>query len=398
MKKYISVPIWLIVLLAIFGIGFFIGQETKPSIEKIERLTNKEIGQPIDVDFSLFWDAWRLIEKKYVDREELNYQDMVYGAIEGLVNSLGDPYSVFMKPVDSERFLQDIKGSFSGIGAEVGIRQRILTIISPLKDSPAEKARLKAGDKILKVDETLTADLTLDEAVNMIRGEKGTEVKLLISREEWDEAKEITVVRATIQIPIIDWEIKDDNIAYVQFHHFTENSSGQFEKIIKEITRNNPRGLILDLRNNPGGYLEVAVDITSWFLPKRELVVVEDYGNGQNIEHRSKGYKGIENLPVIVLINEGSASASEILAGALRDIRGIKIVGQSSFGKGSVQQLEEMKDDSSIKITVAKWLTPSGTSINDEGIKPDYEVELTQEDFDELRDPQLDKALEIINE
>jgi len=396
MKKYISITSRLIVLVLIFGLGYFLGGSNQPSIGEVEGLVNKEPGQDIGIDFSLFWDAWRVIEKDYVNRGDLNRQNMIYGAITGLLDSLDDPYSVFMEPENSKKFLDDIKGSFEGIGAEIGMRKGILTVISPLEGNPAQKAGLRAGDKILKVDDTLTADLTLDEAVNLIRGEKGVEVILLVARDDWDEAKEINIIRDIIQIPIIKWEMKDNNIAYVQFYHFTENSANQFENTIKEIFNAGAQGLILDVRNNPGGYLDVAVDIASWFLPKRELVVTEDYGDGNKNEHLSKGYQTLEDMPTVVLINQGSASASEILAGALRDIRGIQLVGQKSFGKGSVQQLEKMRGGSSIKITVAKWLTPSGISIAEEGIMPDFEIEITNEDFEEMRDPQLNKALELL--
>ncbi len=398
MKKYISIPIWIILLVCIFSLGFFTGNLSKSSVEKIEGLSNKESYFPSFVDFSLFWDAWNIIEKKYVNRFELNRQKMVYGAIVGMLDSLGDPYSVFMEPEDSEKFIDDMSGSFDGIGAEVGIRKEILTIISPLEGNPAQKAGLKPGDKILKIDDTLTGDLTLDEAVSLIRGEKGIGVTLLIFREEWEEAKEIKIIRDEIKIPIIKWEIKDNNIAYIQFYHFTENSASEFRKTINEILELQPNGIVLDLRNNPGGYLETAVDIASWFLPKGEIVIIEDFGNGKRNEFISKGYKVLEDMPTIVLINEGSASASEILAGALRDIRGIKLVGKKSFGKGSIQQLEKLKGGSSVKITVAKWLTPSGISISEQGIDPDEEVEITLEDIDEMRDPQLNKALEMLNE
>jgi len=404
MKKYISVPIWTLLLVFIFGFGFFIGNFNQPSIEKIEGLSNKESYTSSLVDFSLFWDAWSIVEKKYVNRFELNKQKMIYGAITGMLNSLEDPYSIFMEPEDSEKFIDDMSGSFDGIGAEVGIRKDVLTIISPLKGNPAQKAGLKPGDKVLKVDDTLTGDLTLDEAVSLIRGEKGTEVALLIFREEWDEAREIKIIRDEIKIPIIKWEIltppsgASNNIVHIQFHHFTENSASEFRRTINEVLQLQPNGIILDLRNNPGGYLETAVDIASWFLPKGEIVIIEDFGDGKKNEFISKGYKKLENMPTVVLINEGSASASEILAGALRDIREIKIVGQKSFGKGSIQQLEKLKGGSSVKITVAKWLTPSGLSISEQGIDPDEEVEITMEDINEMRDPQLDKALEMLNE
>jgi carboxyl-terminal processing protease len=395
-KRYILIPTIVVFLAVVFGAGFLIGKTSQPSVEQIHSLENKELGQPA-VDFSLFWDTWRVIETKYVDRTNLDYQKMVYGAIGGLLNSLDDPYSVFMEPQDSKRFLDDINGSFGGIGAEVGIRKGILTVIAPLEGNPAQKAGLKPGDKILKVDDTLTMDLNLDEAVNMIRGEIGTEVTLLISREEWDEAKEITIERGNIKIPIFNWEIKEGNIAYVEFFHFTENSDSEFRGIAKQISNTN--GLILDLRGNPGGYLESAVNIASWFVSKNEPVVIENFGNGEedNI-YRSKGYGRLEDMKTVILIDEGSASASEILAGALRDHKGIQIVGQKSFGKGSVQQLEKLKGGSSVKLTVAKWLTPNGVCIEEEGITPDFEVEITEEDVDEMRDPQLEKALELFRE
>ncbi len=398
MRKYISTISWVVVLVIVFGFGFFFGQSSQPSIEKIEGLTSKESNQDIGIDFSLFWDAWYLIETNYVDRASLDRQEMVYGAISGLLKSLDDPHSVFLEPQESKRFLDDISGSFGGIGAEVGIRKGILTVISPLEGNPAQEAGLRAGDKILKVDDSITADLTLDEAVDMIRGEPGTDVVLLISRDELDETKEITITRATIKIPIIKWEMKENSLAYIELFHFTESSISQFRNTVDQVRKAGAKGIVLDVRNNPGGFLEVAVDIASWFLPKGEIVIIEDFGNGDKNEHKSRGYNGIEDLPVVVLVNEGSASASEIVAGALRDIRGIQIVGRKSFGKGSVQQLEKMKGGSSIKITVAKWLTPLGTSINDEGITPDIEVEITQEDFDEMRDRQLEKALEVLKQ
>ncbi|OGZ38262.1 MAG: hypothetical protein A3E90_02955 [Candidatus Portnoybacteria bacterium RIFCSPHIGHO2_12_FULL_40_11] len=395
-KKYVLIPFFIVILAVVFGLGFYIGETTRPSIEEVEGLSNKTFGQPAGVDFSLFWDTWAIVQKKYVDRDELNPQQMVYGAIAGLVKSLDDPYSIFMEPEESKQFLDEISGSFGGIGAEVGMRKGILTIIAPLEDSPAQKAGLKAGDKVLKVDETITSDLNLDEAVRLIRGEKGTEVVLLISREEWNQAKEIKVIRDLIKIPILKWEMKENNIAYVQLYHFTENSADEFRKTITQVLKENPKGMILDLRNNPGGYLEIAVNIASWFLPKGEIVAMEDFGNGEKTEYRSKGYEGLKDLPTVILINKGSASASEIVAGALRDNLGVKIVGEKSFGKGSVQELENLKAGASLKITIAKWLTPKGTSIQDTGIEPDIALEITQEDSDNNRDPQLEKALELL--
>lgn len=395
MKKTLLLPI--IVAIAIsFGIGVYVGQVNRPSVEKLELLTSPELGKPAGVDFSLFWDAWKIVEEKYVDRLKLNPQEMIYGAISGMLRALGDPYTLFLLPQESKKFKEDMQGSFEGIGAEISIRKGVLTIIAPLEGSPAKRAGLLPQDKILKINETATSDLNIDEAVNLIRGPKGTEVNLLILREEWSEPKEFKITREAIQIPVLKWELKDSNIAYIQFYHFTENASFEFQKTVQEILASNAKSIILDLRNNPGGYLETSVDIASWFLPKNEIVAIEDFGNNKKIEYRSKGYLKLANFPLVVLVNSGSASASEIVAGALRDIRGIKLVGEKTFGKGSVQEMEELAGGSSLKITIAKWLTPSGKSIMEEGLEPDIKIERTPEDIDANRDPQLDKALEML--
>ncbi len=400
-KKIISSSIIAVLLLVGFFSGFWLGKNARPSVETVGGVFNKELGKPSNIDFSLFWDSWAKIEEKYVNRSSLDYQKMVYGAISGLVESLGDPYSIFLPPQESKKFNEDIKGSFDGIGAEIGIREKILTIVSPLENSPAQKAGLLAGDKVLKIDDTITADLTLDESINLIRGPRGTQVTLTISRESLPEPKEIKITRDVIQVPIMKYELKSvdesgKKIAYIQLFQFTETASAEFRKIVNQVLGSPAEAIILDLRNNPGGYLEVAVDIASWFSERGDLVVTEDFGNGDKRENRSYGYEKLSGYPMVILINEGSASASEILAGALRDNRGIKLVGEKSFGKGSVQQLEELRGGASLKITVAKWLTPSGHSIMDDGLEPDEKVERTEEDFQNNRDPQLDKAIEML--
>ena len=395
MKKTFLLPIIIAIALS-FGIGVYVGQVNRPSVEKLELLTNPELGKPTGVDFSLFWDTWKIVEEKYVDRLKLNPQEMIYGAISGMLRALGDPYTLFLPPQETKKFKEDMQGSFEGIGAEISIRKGVLIIIAPLEGSPAKRAGLLPQDKILKINETAASDLNIDEAVNLIRGPKETEVKLLILRDEWSEPKEIKITREAIQIPVLKWELKDSNIAYIQFYHFTENASFEFQKTVQEILASNAKSIILDLRNNPGGYLETSVDIASWFLPKNEIVAIEDFGNDKKIEYRSKGYLKLANFPLVVLVNSGSASASEIVAGALRDIRGIKLVGEKTFGKGSVQEMEQLASGSSLKITIAKWLTPSGKSIMEEGLEPDIKIEMTKEDFDANRDPQLDKALEML--
>lgn len=398
-KKLLKSFFVVAVIVGIFYSGFWYGQNTRPSIEKVGGVFNKETGQPENVDFSLFWDAWARLQEKYVNRSGFDYQKMVYGAIQGMTKSLGDPYTVFMPPEDAKKFSDDVKGSFSGIGAEIGLRKETLTVIAPLEDSPAKKAGLLAGDKILKIDDKLTSDLALDEAISLIRGEKGTEVVLTIFRDGLKDPKEYKITRDVIKVPILKYDLREignKKIAYVQLFQFTETASGEFKKIVNQVLGSPAQGIVLDLRNDPGGYLEVAADIASFWLDDGALVVSEDFGNGKKNEHKSVGYKKLQSYPTIVLINQGSASASEILAGALRDQLKIKLVGEKSFGKGSVQQLEELRGGSSLKVTVAKWLTPSGHSIMDEGLEPDVKVEMTPEDIDASRDPQLDKALEML--
>lgn len=396
MNKRIIAPILIVAIIVSFAVGLYVGKGSKASIEKITLLKQPEVGKPLGLDFSLFWDVWYKIEEKYVERSKLDTQKMIFGAISGMLRSLDDPYTLFLPPEENKKFQDDMKGDFEGIGAEIGIRKGILTIISPLEGTPAQKAGLYSQDKILQIDDTSTENLNLDEAVTLIRGPKGTEVRLMIVRDGWPEPKEIKITRDTINIPILKLEFKDPGIAYIQLYHFTENSPEEFQKTADKILKSDAQKIILDLRNNPGGYLEAAVDLASWFLPKEEVVAIEDFGNGKKVEYRSRGYMQLADYPIVVLVNQGSASASEILAGALRDIKGVKLVGEKTFGKGSVQQLEDLRGGSSLKITVAKWLTPSGKTIMNEGIEPDEKVEMTLEDIESDKDPQLEKAIEML--
>jgi len=352
---------------------------------------------PEDVDFSLFWETWKVLKEKFVDPKKLNTQEMIYGAVSGMVKSTDDPYTVFFSPEETEEFLKETEGVFEGIGAEIGIKNNQLLIIAPLEGTPAEKAGLRAGDKILKIDGKDTVDLTIEEAVNLIRGPKGTEVTLTIFREDWKEAKEIKIVRSVIKIPSVKWELLEGNIAYIKLYQFFERADRDFRKMAIEILNSPAQKIILDLRNNPGGYLEVAQEIAGWFLKKGDIVVIEDPRPGQEQKfYKAEGNEKFLDYPIVVLINKGSASASEILAGALRDNRNVLLIGEASFGKGSVQELEELRGGSSLKITIARWLTPKGELIAEEGLKPDIEVKMTPQDYDQDRDPQLEKAIEII--
>ncbi|MBI3305038.1 S41 family peptidase [Candidatus Parcubacteria bacterium] len=392
------VPVLLIGLVTAFGLGVFVGTNYRianlPSLPPVG-VRNAEL-KPAEVDASILWDAWRLVEARYADREDIDRQKLLYGAVRGLVKSLGDPYTVFFDPPEAKQFSDEVKGSFEGIGAEIGIRDGVLKVISPLEGSPAKRAGLLPGDAILKIDGAATVDISLDEAVRKIRGPKDTAVKLTIGREGEPEPREIAVVREQIVVPNLAWRTVEPEIAYVQLFHFTEQAGTDFRKIANELLKADAKRIILDLRSNPGGFLEVAQSIAGWFLERGALVVTEDFGDGKQNSYRAQGPDKLKGLPVVILVNEGSASASEILAGALRDNRGAKLIGAKTFGKGSVQQLEQLRDGSSIKITVAKWLTPKGQNLNKSGLEPDIVIERTPKDIEANRDPQLDKAVEVV--
>ena len=397
MKKLIVVLVLAGILFAAFGAGVYFGKSQAPAMPP-EGVLNPELGKRAGVDFSLFWEAWNKLEEKYVDHSKVDYRVMLYGAIAGMTNSLKDDYTVFFPPEDTKIFKEDVSGEFSGVGMEIGMRNNTLTVIAPLEGTPAERAGLRAGDKILKINGDNTGSMSVDSAVKLIRGPKGTEITLTIVRDGWDDVKDFKIIRDAIEVPSLKWETKEGNIAYIKLYHFSEVARSAFNKAGLQILNSSPQKIILDLRNNPGGYLEVANDIGGWFLEKGQLITIEDFGGKEtNIEYRANGPSSLLQFPIVVLINKGSASASEILAGALRDNRQALLIGEKSFGKGSVQQLEDLSEGS-LKITIAKWLTPKGTAINGEGLSPDIEVELTENDYKEGKDPQLDKAIEILNE
>lgn len=381
-----------------FGGGFFLGKNQQ-SLSRITGVYNQGVptlGNDFEgVDFGLFWNVWGRLQDKFVDKDKLDKQKMVYGAISGLVNSLGDPYTVFLPPQQSKDFKDEIKGSFGGIGAEIGIRKGILTIIAPLKDSPAEKAGIKAKDQILKINATSTAELSLEEAVHFIRGPKGTEVKLFIMRDAFDAPKEFSITRDDIKIPTISYESKGQGIYYIALYNFNEVSGLQFREALQAFFRSGDKKLILDLRNNPGGFLNIAVDIASFFSPAGTPIVKEIYHDKSEDVYRSAGYNLLQQVPTVVIVNSGSASASEILAGALRDNNAIPLVGEKTFGKGSVQELINLPQNASVKITIARWVTPAGTIINGNGLEPDVTVTIPEKP-EEDRDYFLEKAIEIL--
>jgi|GEM_PF-29072 len=374
------------------------GSETTVDLPRLDPsdaiIINKKSANET-IDFSLFWKVWEILKDKYVDKANLDARELFYGAIDGMLSATGDPYTTFFSPQENEEFNKDISGTFEGIGAEMGIKDDIIMIIAPLEGAPAEKAGLLAGDKIVKIDDTVSSNFSLDEAVKRIRGKKGTIVKLTIFREGEEETREIAVTRDFILVKSVRFEMKDGDVAYIRVNRFGEDTDDAFKGAVSEAKKANARAIVLDLRNNPGGFLETAVDMASLMLPPGKVVVMEEDGNGKRIELRSRGGNTIGSLPTIILINQGSASASEILAGALRENRDdVILVGKKSFGKGSVQELVSVSKDSAVKITIARWLTPKGNQIHNVGIVPDVEIGITADDLKEKRDPQLDRALE----
>ncbi len=348
-----------------------------------------------DTDFSLVMEAYQLLKNEFVEPNGIDDKILIHGAVAGMVQSLRDPYTTFFNSEDTKRFLEDSEGKFEGVGMEVGLRNDQFQVISPLKGTPADRAGLLPGDRILEVDGVETNKISVDEAVNLIRGPKGTKVKLTVLREGWDDPREIHITRDVIELPSLEWDLIDGEIAHIGFHHFSRNADVEFKKIALDIMGSPTKGIILDMRGNPGGYLDVSKQIGGWFMEKGEIFVIEDSTKGKR-EELISGTGRLSEYPIVVLINGGSASASEILAGALRDNRDVILIGQTSFGKGSIQSLERLSDGSSIKVTVARWLTPKGETISEKGLTPDIEVEMTPEDHEKGRDPQLDKAIEVI--
>lgn len=401
--KHIQTISYIVISLAVIAGAFYGGvvyeKSTRASIENVIGLNNKETKVSTNADFEPFWKAWNLINEKSPNAKNVSDQDRVYGAVQGLMGSLGDPYSVFFPPEESKLFEETVAGEFGGIGAEIGIKDNILTIIAPIKDTPAYRAGIKSGDKILKINDTDTSGMTIDKAISLIRGEKGTSVILEIYREGEDAPQTLTIVRDTIAIPTLDTKLRDDDIFVISIYNFSANMPALFRTALQEFADANTDKLVIDLRGNPGGYLEAAVDMVSWFLPSGKTIVIEDFGDKAEREtQRSRGYDVFtDDLKIVVLVDQGSASASEIVAGALQDNGRATLVGEKTYGKGSVQELLPVTKDTSLKITVANWLTPNGLSISKQGITPDIVVPVTKEDLEADRDPQMEKAVEILS-
>lgn len=403
LKKIARVYIlsFLIILAFILGlITSILVPTTSQNSDDVLQKTSYELSDIFknnnEVNTEIFSQVWEIIHHDYLDKNKISDQELFYGALAGMIDALGDPHSFFLTPKNTSDFTQELNGSFYGIGAEIGRRDEYIVIIAPLADTPSEKAGLKAGDKILAIDGQDTFNMTVDQAVYYIRGDNNTNVTLTILSANETVAKEVVVTRAKIDVPSVTYTL-EDKIALVEITHFNNDTADRFSNVAQKILKDNPRGIILDLRNNPGGFLDVAVEIASSWLDPNEVVVRETYSDKRNdINHLAVQKTSLADFKTIILVNEGSASASEIVAGALQDYDLAEIVGMTTFGKGSVQQLIPLADDSSIKLTVARWLTPQGRTIDNAGIIPDYEVDLTLEDYNNDLDPQMDKAKELI--
>jgi carboxyl-terminal processing protease len=375
-----------------FATGFYVGNGS---------ISFQNTQASEQVDMTTFWKVWNTLNEKFVSASStkvVSDQDKMYGAISGLVASQGDPYTVFFPPAEKQKFDESIEGVFEGVGMEVGIQNERLTVVAPLKDSPAQKAGIEKGDIIVSIDGVDATNMKVEEAISKIRGKGGTIVTLGIVKKDAEKVIDIKVTREKINVPTVETETIG-NVFVIRLYSFGATAQSEFKTAIQEFVKSKKSRLILDMRGNPGGYLDAAVDISSWFLPVGKTVVSEDFGaNSSPKVFRSKGYTLLGSNPkMIVLIDEGSASASEIVAGALKEQGVAQLVGQKTFGKGSVQELVDITDDTALKVTIARWLTPNGNSISLKGIIPDVEVKFDPELYKTSKqDTQLQKALELL--
>lgn len=398
-KKWVlGVFVAFIVIGGAFRLGYISGEKGYTFNGKDFTITNKQ-DAPANVDYGLLWQAIKIVQDKYIDSSSIDPQKVLYGAIRGAVAAAGDQYTQFFDPKTLSDFKTELQGSFSGIGAEVGIKNGSIVIVAPLEDSPAAKAGVRAQDIIVKVNGESTDTMTVDEVVGKIRGDKGTQVVLTLFREGGTSTFDVTITRDTIEIKSVKLEYKTINgksIAVITVSRFGDDTKQLFDAAVTDITKNNPAGVIVDLRNDPGGYLNTAVDLASDWLETGKLVVSEAHSDSDVIKYNSSGTDRLGKFKTVVLINGGSASAAEILSGALHDNGKAMLIGEKSFGKGSVQELVPLGKDAAVKVTIAKWITPNGKNLNKDGLDPDIKVELTPDDVTAGRDPQLDRALQEV--
>ncbi len=389
MKKIELNPLVLGVSVIILSLGsFYTGNAYNGT------LPNPFVKSVNKVDFSSLNSVYALMQRNFDGT--IDDQKALDGAKAGLVAAGGDPYTVFLDAKSAKQLANDLTGKLSGIGAEIGIKNNILTVIAPIADTPAAAAGLKTGDLIAKINNEDTSGMSVETAVSKIRGDAGTKVTLKLVRSGTPDPFDVTITRADITVPSVKSSLKNGNVAYITITRFGPDTAELVGQAATSLKAQGATKVILDLRNDPGGYLDAGVSVASQFLDSGKLVVEERSGGKSTNKLNASGGGLLKGMPTIVLINGGSASASEIVAGALHDNKVAQLVGEKSFGKGSVQEIKDLPDGAQLKVTVAHWYTPDGVNINKEGIKPDIEVKLTTEDFNANRDPQLDKALDLL--
>ncbi len=391
--------IGIVFVAGVFLGGVYIGYQNRPATEKIVSVIHKEPTVNQTTDFSPFWKAWAIVNDKFAGADATSDEDRMYGAIKGMLGSFNDPYTTFFPPAENSIFEGEIAGTFDGIGIEIGEKDDILTVIAPLKDTPADRAGIESGDKIVKIDDTSTNNLSIDKAIALIRGKAGTTVNISIVREGFTAPKVFPVVREQIALPTIDTTTyPDQKVFVIHLYNFSAQSPELFRQALQEYLDSGYPNLLLDLRGNPGGYLDAAVMIGGWFIPEGKVIVKEIGKDPADIRvHTSSGPTVFpEKSKLIVLVDQGSASASEILAGALSE-QGIGILaGVQTYGKGSVQEVIKLTNDTSLKITIAKWYTPKGVSISESGLTPSVSIPYPEsKDAKEGEDLQLEAAVKL---
>lgn len=397
-QKFQRILITVLIAIGFFYGGYYFGKrgfifEVRKNPPKIE--ISNQYPADGEIDFALFWEVWEILNTTYLERP-VDPEAMMYGAISGMVNSLGDPYTSFLPPTVNESFMDSMGGRYEGIGAELGLRDGVLIIVSPFDGSPAKKAGARPGDKILQIEEKSTMGMSVTEAVALIRGDSGTRINLTLQTGT-NEPREVSITRGVITVASVTWEDKGEGTAYIRISRFGTDTNEEWNKVVSELNVKMEEldAVIVDVRGNPGGYLQSAVHISEDFF-RGKTVLYEETSTGQQIPFSTSKVGVFDDIPaVFVLIDQGSASASEILAAALRDNIGATLIGTKSFGKGTIQDAKDFEDGSGLHITIAKWLTPNKVWVHGEGLQPDIEVEITDEDLNEGGDPQLDRAVEL---
>jgi carboxyl-terminal processing protease len=351
--------------------------------------------------FRVFWEAWRTVETEFYDKSQVDHQKLIYGAIKGMVDAVGDPYTVYQTPSQRQISDTDLRGSFDGIGIQVDMKDNKLTVVAPIEGSPAEEAGFRPGDVVLEVDGKSISGKTLNDTVGLIRGQRGTPVTLTILRPGTSDPFPVTVIRAEIKLKSVRSRMLDDQVGYLRISSFSASTGAEMSNVVKNLIDQQARGIVVDLRNNPGGYLSAAVESTAQFVNPGSVVLYQQSGNGDRKTYRTEGGGVATQIPVAVLVNKGSASASEIMAGALRDNGRAILVGEKSFGKGTVQNVHQLSDESGLRVTTAQWLTPSEKPIQGVGLEPDQVIELPptatiSSEATRADDPQLDAAVRYI--